>query len=255
VAERPILMSAPMVRACLREVDPKTQTRRVVKPQAGKQAEWLTPSLLSKSPAAHIAIANPGGFGAQFEHPGGGPLGFVRCPYGVPGDVLWVKETCRAAPGWGVPVGPDCVGYPADGGFRAIENTAEAADRWVSLYHYDQKRRPRGSMVPSIHMPRWASRISLRITDVRVERLNAISREDALAEGLFAWTYPDCDGDPRLDGVLCEGAGFHWKEPEREHDGFGSPVAAYRDLWEHINGADSWVANPFVWAVSFERVT
>lgn len=190
--ERPILMSAPMVRALL--AGTKTQTRRVVKPQpsilSGDLLCWKDDALTDDEMAA-------------------------RCPYGRPGDRLWVRETHSIGPGPGVPLQPGesagtlrwpHVTYLADG---AIERRDT---RWKGAF---------GVTRPSIHMPRWASRITLRITDVQVERLQDISEKDAVAEGTAG--HPD------------------------------GPWHAYRSLWTLINGPGSWDANPWVWVLTFEK--
>lgn len=191
--ERPILFSSPMVRAVLSGA--KTQTRRIVKP-------------------LHMATVDA----EQF------PI-LAMCPYGSPGDQLWARETCRAEA-----IGDEglCgVRYVADGQFMPIANTREASDRWVQLYWY---RGMEGATVPPIHMPRWASRITLEITDVRVERLQDISEADAKAEGV---SMPDGTPTP----------------PD-----FWSYQQEFRHLWEQINGPGSWDANPWVWAISFRRI-
>ena len=102
---------------------------------------------------------------------------------------------------------------------------------------------------PSIHMPRAASRITLEVTGVRVERLQDISEEDAIAEGLhrieIGSGYPD----------TFSAAAATWAQViEQEVDAYDDPRQAYRDLWEQINGAGSWDANPWVWAVEFRRI-
>jgi hypothetical protein len=91
---------------------------------------------------------------------------------------------------------------------------------------------------PSIHMPRWASRITLEITEVRVERLQDISEEDAVAEGVEAWIKTREPQFMQCRGIFCED--YHRKQ--------------YADLWESINGRGSWAANPYVWAVTFKRI-
>lgn len=105
---------------------------------------------------------------------------------------------------------------------------------------------------PSIHMPRWASRISLEITGIRVERLQDISEEDAIDEGLKAITkdgklikygIPDRDGYPGADDF-----GWNWGDWDK------SPVLAYKRLWQSINGKGSWDLNPFVWVIEFKRI-
>ena len=197
IKERPILFSAPMVLAILANL--KTQTRRIIKdvqPKQGSQPydTWKGWSLDSG------------------DRPG------VFCPYGAPGDRLWVRETCCAEE---LPSGLDGVRYAADNAFIEIQNTQAASDRWCELYAYGKSR---GKQVPSIHMPRWASRITLEITDVRVERLQDISYEDCIAEG---WE-PAC-------GIGAD----YW----------------YQELWEEINGAGSWAENPWCWVVKFKLVS
>jgi len=191
VSNRPILFSAPMVRALL--AGTKTQTRRVVKPQPvmrDGEPEWP----------------------ADAKRPRG--RGFEDCPYGAPGDRLWVRETWNTFEGWAGYF------YAADNHSFGIgadddpDHIPEHAVRWR----------------PSIHMPRAASRITLEITAVRVERLQDISEADAIAEG----------ADPLLVPP----------------DGGSAPhVEGYRTLWEYINGAGSWDLNPWVWVVEFRRVT
>ena len=211
--ERPILFSGAMVRALL--AGTKTQTRRIVKPQPqmvtnNRTLPW------EGDPAALMRLME-----IQGKH----------CPYGQPGDRLWVRETCRADE---LPDGLDGVRYLADRDWRAIENTRQAADDWVKLNHYCGKR---GATVPAIHMPRWASRITLEITGVRVQRLTDISEGDARAEGAR-----ECDPVSGRE-VLLAG------QSQR-----GSFVLHYRDIWEQINGPGSWDANPWVWAVDFKRL-
>jgi len=192
-----------MVRAIL--AGTKTQTRRVVKDRHIRQIDT------SKLP---------------------GPAGWSRpMPYGQPGDRLWVRETCLAEE---LPDGLDGVRYLADEAFLAIESTPEGADRWLALRYYGKRPSPVAPVktVPAIHMPRWASRITLEVTGVRVERLQDISEADALAEGSFSW------------------AGEH-DTPVRD---LLEARLVYRQLWESINGPGSWDANPWVWAAEFKRV-
>lgn len=107
---------------------------------------------------------------------------------------------------------------------------------------------------PSIHLPRIASRLTLRVQEVREEPLLEISEEDALAEGIFSWPYLDCDGDPRLDGQSFEARGFDWKPETDPLGGHDSAAAAYFDLWDHINGEGASAANPQVFATTFEII-
>ena len=236
--ERPIIFSAPMVRAILS--GRKTQTRRLVKPAAGRQSEWLTSGLIARSPRLTIGRTNPDGiFGAQMDHPRGGPLGFVACPYyGQPGDRLWVGEAFALSvfdpDGLSPEDDPENydVIYRADpeqpGGGWADSNGNEISAPWK----------------PSIHMPRWASRILLEITAVRVERLQEISEADALAEGIESLT-----GDKTI---------YHWDfpKPRPPHavGGYKSARDAYTQQWVVLNGRESLDANPWVWVIEFKRV-
>ncbi len=194
--ERPILFSAPMVRALL--AGTKTQTRRVVKPQP----EFDGPERLHH---AEVALWREA-------------MLTLRCPYGQPGDRLWVRETWQAVNG--------------DDRARHIVTHPRPNRGWIEYAATPRLDEPAYKWRPSIHMPRWASRITLEVTSVRVERLQDISEADALAEGVNV--HPDHHGKPRTS--------------------IYSPVQAYADLWDQINGAGSWAANPWVWAVSFKVV-
>lgn len=193
----------------------KTQTRRAVKPQPVGNAD-----VQFRLSAAVTAAPD----GKQ-----------VRCPYGQPGDRLWVRETCRAEE---LTNGLDGVRYLADGAFREIDNTQAASEAWCAMNAY---RGERSATIPSIHMPRWASRILLEITAVRVERLQDISdrgpTNDCCAEGVY-----HC-------GMECP-TYEQWHGAEfRSAEKF-----MYRQLWEQINGPGSWDANPWVWVVEFKRI-
>jgi hypothetical protein len=190
MTERPILFSAEMVRAILD--GRKTQTRRNIK--------YTT---------EHRGPINPAYLEAHKDHPGWKDI----CPYGQPGDTLWVRETWGHT-GTGVwKVGQ--VYYAQDGGIIYRADHPNAAGSWFS----------------PLHMPRFASRITLRITDIRVERLQDISEDDAKAEGVKPLDY----------------AAHHVAA------GCGARIA-FEQLWTTINGPGAWDANPWVWVVSFERV-
>lgn len=200
--ERPILFSGPMVRAILE--GRKTQTRRIVKGK-GTWAVVYNPDSERTWPGAEDEC----GDWQDFE-----------CPYGNVGDRLWVRETC-CCDGWSVH-------YTADNGHVEFGDTRY--DDALKLHHYSGGF---SRQVPSIHMPRWASRITLEITGVRVERLNDICEEDAKSEGVEEL------------GELFEKA---------KH---GHPLTlwstAFAWLWFDINGRDSWMQNPWVWVVEFKR--
>lgn len=188
---RPILFSAPMVRAIL--AGAKSQTRRVLKPMAGQQKGWLTPELLNRSPAVSFTLTSsrdgPRDPGVQLAHPRGGPLGWIRSPFGGPGDRLWVRETW--APNPLAPV-PDRIPYVL---YRA-NSDGDATTKWK----------------PSIFMRRHSSRIALEITDVRVEHVQDITPFDCRAEGM-----PEKNNDAgvrycfeQLWNEINEARGFGW---------------------------------------------
>ncbi len=215
-----------MVRAILE--GRKTQTRRIVKlPHTNPLGEWEPTT---------IGGENGGKTAAGETVPLQGAIWHTRtadcllCPHGQPGDRLWVRETCQADE---LDSGLDGVRYPADGGFRAIEDSSEAAGRWGELYAY---RGTTGATVPAIHMPRWASRITLEITGVRAERLQNISESDARDEGVTI-------ADHHMRGY-CAGA---YLPPG---------IRAFHDLWDSLNAArgHGWDTNPWVWVVEFRRI-
>ena len=182
--DHPILFNGQMVTRIL--AGQKTETRRVMRPQPrGMTGSWRGHEL-SVSGRDH------------------------RCPYGAVGDLLWVRETWRPEE---LPSGLDGIRYAADDAFVPIRNTREAADAWVEV------NTKRAGWRPSIHMPRWASRITLGVDGVRVERLHAIDQAGAVAEGF-------------------------------------TDVSCLRTVWDGINGkraGASWDANPWVWVVEFHR--
>lgn len=182
--ERPILFSGPMVTAIL--AGTKTMTRRV-----WKDDRW---------PCVDRAYAA--------THPGAVSH---LCPYGIPGDRLWIRETFALSV-------PGCE--------RGVSYRADHRDPRGDGPAHPMKWRP------SIHMPRWASRLTLEVTAVRVERLHDISEADILAEGV---TVP----------LAAKMTGIPWSSLPTLHD-------AWREGWKHINGAASWDANPWVWVVGFK---
>lgn len=206
MTERPILFSAPMVRALL--AGTKTQTRRALKRQPWASCS-IEEGLEGESPFIYSAL---GGDGPGYEvEESRTPC---RCPYGQPGDRLWVRETFIDLHGTGVE-------HRDGAGHR--QRYAFAADSPPGSYG-DEARKEYGlKWKPSIHMPRAASRILLEVISVRVERLQAISEADCMAEG--ASVHPS-----------------------------GRPQDAFACLWRSINGDGSWVASPWVWVVEFKRV-
>ncbi|MGQ8875919.1 hypothetical protein ACUTR7_00295 [Delftia sp. NA_296.1] len=206
--ERPILFSGPMVRAILAST--KSQTRRICKPA---MAHNLSHVVEVPDPQERGQIYNGTTFGDEE-----GSIQFTS-PYGGVRDRLWVREShwwfkdeCDHETGYYPPaLTADDVEYRADG---------------------ESKRH---GWRPSIHMPRWASRITLEITGVRVERLQDINQADAQAEGAPP-------GHPSIDQISRE---FGYPD---------FPRSWYAQLWEEINGPGSWAQNPWVWVVEFKRV-
>lgn len=232
--ERPILFSAPMVRAIIN--GDKTITRRILRlppSLAGADLDVAWPD------AALWGAAGCGGLHVQF----GDASHRVRCPYGQPGDTLWVRESFRLPAavddlspasvatkaidaGYREPWCPTV--YEADGGKSDSRRDPLFANDWVG---------GDGKLRPSIHMPRWASRLTLRVTSVRVERLQDITSEEAQAEG--------------VEPVPVHG---EWAGP-RELGQHWSARKPFASLWDEINGdRGAWATNPWVWVVTFERI-
>lgn len=163
---------------------------------------------------------------------------FAHLNYEV-GDRLWVRENCQAVENG---AGYDSIHYPADGASILIPDTRDAAEKWLDLRFYGSKSRERRGapkIVPSIHMPRWASRLTLVVNGVKVERLQDISEADADDEGV----YP---------AAVYGGQVLSWLPAADLRETF-HPTAkeAFKDLWGRINGAGAWEANPWVVAVTF----
>lgn len=212
IREKGLIFNSEMVRALLD--GRKTQTRRIMKEQPVLNGNFyeVFGSAWSKGMTSIPAVP--------------GHSLSTRCPFGAVGDRIWVRETfCpvddtqyggekwvdyRATPRYEA-------SYPA--GWDSAPNDAEAL-KWR----------------PSIHMPRWASRILLEITNVRVERLNSISQEDAQAEGMELTGWRPTYSDPDSGGEVM------------------TPYDNFAQLWESIYGEESWKANPWVWVIEFKRV-
>lgn len=203
MTERPILFSAAMVRALL--AGTKTQTLRIVKPQPHS-----------------VALVASGNHLFDYRDDLGDysrvvPMdkAVTLCPHGKPGERLWVRESFRLARGYDK-MSPLSVGKLCAGGDVGCHFNADGDPPGTA-----------GKLRPGIHMPRWASRITLEITEVRVQRLQEISDADAWAEGITA-------------------SSVSTDEP-------GDAARLYRLLWESINGSGSWAANPWVWCIGFRR--
>ena len=212
--ERPILFSAPMVRAIID--GRKTQTRRIVKPQESIHGPcddgnlyWI-PAAMQGDPDPNCKTV----------------LAVNKCPYGIPGDRLWVRETHGF--GW----------HDGVGGYSALRPSGKQHDRpdrvfYKADYPDDDEKHGKRCWRPSIHMPRWASRITLEVVDVRVQRLQDITEHDAEREG----------------AATCD----HFADAKRGHP-TQPHETSFAWLWNKINGRDSWIANPWVWVVEFTRL-
>lgn len=203
--ERPILFSGPMVKALL--AGTKTQTRRVMKPE---------PDFFTSDGAPARSTRDDRKLG-RLGH-------LIACPYGVSGDRLWVREN-----GW----------QPKEPTLRELR---EGADTWPK-YQYDADGLDEGDSEqfkawgwkrrPSIHMPRWACRLVLEVTGVRVERLQEIGENDCYEEGVERPSGTRLGSDVTARDNAC---------------------SKYRTIWLGINGPNSWGDNPWVWVIGFRRV-
>ncbi len=212
MTERPIIFSGPMVRAILDWR--KTQTRRVYPFWRGFEQQ--------KNPAD-----NP-----------------VPCRYGVPGDRLWVRESWAArldednlSAAMLHAAGVRTVGYWADGPGKCCNTGCAGAA---------------GRVRPSIHMPRWASRITIEVTAVRVERLHAITPDDIVAEGLQYPVTTEACPPGQCRPLIPLGERFPTLPPDPTHEDFLR--AFWQHGWDKINGKRApWDSNPWVWVVEFRR--
>ncbi len=224
----PIIFSAPMIRALLD--GRKTMTRRLAMRSARKNESTGEGSRLT-----HVATEQEG-VRKIISHQRPGPWQDVKA-----GDRLWCRESVQAV------VDPeefDAIKYLADGAVvRSTADTREEADRYADqLYGYrGRKNAPdkmTGVAVPSIHMPRWASRLTLVITATKVEPLHDISDDDCFAEGLEPF-------GEREEGRRI----FHSPVPGHEHEGYRG-ADAFCELWSHLHGRASWDENPEVVALT-----
>lgn len=189
--QRPILFSTPMVRAII--AGQKTHTRRIAKPANEIDTQWCPHFFDGKW---HVYDED------------GNCIKKVNCPYGQIGDQLWVRETY----------------FPATNqqGSEIFVYKADQDDEWIA----DFAEEGNGGWKPSIFMPRKAARIILEITNIRVERIQSITEQDAIAEGI---------------AFSSIGGGMDARQN-------------YCGLWGQINGDKSWIENPWVWVIEFKRI-
>lgn len=233
-----MLFNGAMVRAILD--GRKTQTRRVI-----KSIPWRPDANPEFSHAA--AFSNSG----EFRIAGSEEMttGF-RCPHGEIGDRLWVRETWADANSWDGP----CVLYRADGDRRHLVDDCSPVDydrypgasfaQWAA----DVESGTEGRWRPSIHMPRWACRLVLEITNVRAERLKMIGHNDSINEGVRRIEVaPGYDPKYSVQAIT-------WTDIVEGHaDAYNDPRHAFKDIWTSTGG--DWDANPWVWVIEFKRVT
>lgn len=236
--ERGMIFNAEMVRAILD--GRKTQTRRPIK---WKQTRFT-----------EVAERDDGSLWPWAEDcERGGDIWFT-CPFGEVGDRIWVRETwatlgnedgccvdwndnlCKGDEKSAARIyRASCEQRPGDYGLWSIPDNAD----WKP---HTENQKFVGAWRPSIHMPRWASRITLEITDVRVERLHSISERDAVAEGIKTGR---CGNETNWrDAFYVPG----------DNQPYFYAATAYGDLWSSIYGEESWAANPWVWVIKFKRV-
>lgn len=234
--EQPILFSGPMVRAILE--GRKTVTRRIMKPQPVEVT------------GSGRRVYRDADFKKSWEWISGTGegVGYSDCPYGKPGDRLWVRETFYAYGAWRRRYSEKkrrnewyfddlTIEYGED--YRYSENAPDYMNgRLLGVPNWHKR--------PSIHMPRSASRILLEITDIRVERLQDISEADAKAEGVENQLWYDKHADKYLQ--------YFWNYAGAGYQSFPTARQSFTSLWESINGPESWDENPWVWVITFKRI-
>ncbi len=219
--EKPILFSTSMVQAILEER--KLMTRRVVKMRDGSLMDDNDLSNHLDNSFSHVMD-----FTKKYPY-----WEELKCPYGEVGDILWVRETfgfgTRPCPvnGW-----RDGIEYKADEKYIDDVEDLPLYDLPEGIEFKESK-----GWKPSIFMPKDACRIFLEITDIRVERLQDISEEDAIAEGVEKWS-----------------DGFDYKCYSKHAGRYTHAKDSFFSLWESINGKESWDKNPFVWVLNFKRI-
>lgn len=260
MADRPILFTGPMVRALLE--DRKTQTRGIIpsQPDAEMHVARVTRHPMNGSPTYHAH---------EWRHPFGSTHGDVRLRHRE-GDRLWVKEKAAVRyTAWHHKDGHSHqVTYAADqnehGQYIANIPCGGGIRKGKAPSHFPRRSHRidgRPQWAPSIHMPRWASRLTLIVTDVRIQRLNDISAADAIAEGIFITDFGTFQppGDASIDGGDSfhplkprQHAGWNWRDAPGPEHCLAFPESAYGNFWNSINGPGSWAANPWVAAYTFD---
>lgn len=206
----PILYSTEMVKAIYE--NRKSKTRRT------KGLDFINDSF---SEWEYLGIDKEGRHLMRNEY---GATNAIKCPYGQPGEIHWVRETFANLNVDFSEVQPYFV-YQAD--------------------LFDEDQHGPVTWKPSIHMPKTAARFFLKVTDVRIEKLQDISEEDAIAEGILFNNFGYKD-------YLQDASGYG--HPDVDYPHVYGPRLSYKTLWQYINGEESWDTNPWVWVISFERI-
>lgn len=253
MTSRPILFSAPMVRAILSGA--KTQTRRIVTTReplefVGGRGEEADPSKWGwffDGPDHHGYMVLGRGHDERYNH---GSIS-IPCPYGAPGDRLWVREEHYRFGHWEAVTGAKERTRTGRQRWRFVADSPEI--RYEAPSEFRKGRHHKDPATPEWHkrlarfMPRGASRITLEVTEVRVQRLQEISDADACAEGVEPYTPPHGHISP---DQRVPGPGF-----DRCRLGDQPHRLPFADLWDHINGKRApWSSNPWVWCLTFRRV-
>lgn len=236
VKERPVLFNTEMVRAILDSR--KTMTRRVVDDRALQLFDIA-------------AMAGESNFNKESEKPDMRDMEYLAsfCKHGKVGDHLYVRESYRFPLSLDESSPKEIGEISMDAGYHRpwcptfYEADSSRTNNWIG-FECPPKIATNGKLRPSIHMPRWASRITLEITDIRLERLQDISESDAIAEGIAD------------QPVNCShyGRKLAWRDYEVEGITRNNPVDSFKTLWRSINGKESWNVNPWVWVIEFKRV-
>lgn len=224
--EHPILFVTPLVEAVRQGL--KAQTRRLVLPSSS----WMDEDTIQH--ARRFQHIREGVWSIQ-DHDGD-QVGTVRCPWGVPGHHLWVRETHAFL--------DLATGYESSVAIKKLHSPKKHLSPVYKAHLSDFEESLISKWRPSLHMPRWAARTFLELTDIRIERLWAITEEDAKAEGVvpFFEHFPCIGRDQRIIGSGERCADFPYR-------------ASFAVLWDEISdGGPLWKDNPWVWALSFTKV-
>lgn len=230
--EYPIIFSPEMVKAILE--GRKSVTRRVIKPQPDENGVGY----MKHAPLLWDSIFREPWSPWKWDTEEGERI-YKNCHYGEPGDVLWVRENWTQN-------GLNYYRYQADW----LDTKPGESNGTFTNPSVPEKFR--GKWKPSIHMPRVAARILLRVTDVRVERLQDICANDAIAEGIE--TYTHANGDIVYNCYQCDDKGHIGGQNMCDDGGFKNHLLSFASLWTNINGYESWNSNPWVWVVAFEVI-